>query len=387
MAETRANKLIDTIVRSNQSRARKDISQWRSALQAAESVTNPKRTLLYGIYDEILIDAHLSHELQKRTEAVLGCSFNMVDDSGQNNTEAVDELNKSWFIKLLRYAMESRYWGHSLVEIETLNEDGKVGNIKLVPRRHVRPEFGMILIRQSDEKGPIYKGNKQLEPWLFEFGDERNLGLMNQAVPHVLFKRFAQSAWSEYCEIFGMPLRVGKTNSQDSNSLNRLEFMLQDMATASYAVIDKDEEIEFVKGDASDGSVYEGLMNYSSNEISKLINGSVIGEASQDGSRAKEEVGKEIQEQITQADKMWLASTINEMIIPKLINLGYSFENLTFEWEVNKDIQDEWKIVNGVLNHYDVDPEYITETFGIPVTKKDNSTTVVGKANTGTDFF
>ncbi|WP_446662918.1 phage portal protein family protein, partial [Flavobacterium psychrophilum] len=35
--------------------------------------------------------------------------------------------------------------------------------------------------------------------------------MLNKAVSHVLFKRFAQSCWSELCEIYGIPPRVLKT--------------------------------------------------------------------------------------------------------------------------------------------------------------------------------
>lgn len=376
---------MDKLVRSSQSRARKDITQWRSALQAAESVTNPKRLQLYNIYDEMLIDAHLTHEIQKRIGRVLGAEFILTDESGASNAEALKEIQKSWFNTLMRLAMESIFWGHSLIEITDLTSEGKIGRIEMIPRRHVRPELGMIINRQSDEQGPVYRNDPTLEQWLFEFGESDNLGLINKTVPHILFKRFAQSAWSEYCEIFGMPLRIGRTNTRDDWSLDRMETMLQDMATASYAVIDKDEDIEMKESEKTDGKVYEGLMNYSSNEVSKLINGSVIGESSESGSRAKEEIGLEIQEQITAADKLWLASCINEVVIPKLINLGYPLTGLTFEFEETKDINEEWKIVDGVLQHYDVDPDYITETFGVPVIGlKQNSSGATAK---GSGFF
>lgn len=383
--DKRPHKLLDNLIRSNISRARKDISQWRSALQTAENVDNPKRLLLYNIYDEVILDAHLTHEMNKRIGSLTGSDFNLIDQNGTPDIDAFNELNKGWFIKLMELAMESRFYGHSLVEINKLTDDFKIARVKLVPRRHVKPEFGMIVNGQNDEKGTIYRDNPQAEPWLFEFGDDRDLGLLNKSVPHVLFKRFAQSAWSEFSEIFGMPIRVGKTRTADANSLNDMEVMLRDMATAAYAIIDTDEEIEFIESSKSDGSVYEGLMKFSSSEISKLINGSVIGEADKGGSRAKEEIGKEVQEEINKADKKWFASIMNEMIIPKLINLGYNLANLTFEFEETKDIQAEWKIMNEVLNHYDVDPQFINDTFGIPVTAKKSANTINALAKKG--FF
>ena len=40
----------------NVDRSQKDISAWRQALIAAESVNNPNRSRLYDLYDDILLD-------------------------------------------------------------------------------------------------------------------------------------------------------------------------------------------------------------------------------------------------------------------------------------------------------------------------------------------
>ena len=71
-----------------------------------------------------------------------------------------------------------------------------------------------------------------------EFGSPRNYGLLNKAVPHALFKKFAHSCWSELCEIYGIPPRYIKTNTQDPEMLDRAEQMLRDMGSAAYFIID-----------------------------------------------------------------------------------------------------------------------------------------------------
>jgi phage gp29-like protein len=258
----------------------------------------------------------------------------------------------------------------------------------LVPRRHVRPEYGMLILKQTDDKGPVYRGDAKLEQFLFEFGSNEDLGLLNKAIPHVLFSRFAQSAWSEFCEIFGMPVRYAKTNTKDINSLNRVEDMLINMATASYGVLDKDETLEFIESQKTNGDVYKGLMQMSSSKVAKLINGSVIGEATEKGSQAKETVGKEIQQDIFDGDKKWFESIMNEDILPKLINLGYPFADNFFEFDASKDINTEWTLVNGILQHYNVDPKYISENFGVPVTPKMAAAGKNGaQANASESFF
>lgn len=385
----RPNKVVSNIVRASNARARRDIAQWTQALRSAENVDNPKRALLYNIYKDILLDAHLSSEIEKRANALTGASFALYDESGKPVPEATDLLKNAWFNKFLLWAFESRLWGHSLMEVDMLTQDGKVGSLTLVNRWHVIPEKGMVVNQQGEDKGTLYRGNPTFEPWLFEVGDNYDLGLLNKAVPHVLYKRFAQGAWSEFCEIFGVPPRFAKTAARDNESLNRLENMMVQMGVANYAVINKDEEIEFLEPSKSDGSVFLGLMNYSAAEISKLINGAVIGEESQGGSRAKEEVGLEVSNGIWDGDKAWLEGIINEQLIPKLVAMGYPFTGLSFEFSREKNLQAEWKIVSGILNHFEVEPEYIKETFGVPVIKQkiDGLTPNINTTASGTGFF
>jgi hypothetical protein len=53
-----------------------------------------------------------------------------------------------------------------------------------------------------------------------------------------------------------------------------------------------------------------------------------------------------------------------------MIALGYPVADRTPEYETVKDIQGEWTIFNGLLTHYDIDPEDIKDTFGINVKPK-----------------
>jgi|SRR5690554_847261 len=363
----RPNKVLDTIIRTTTARARRQISDWTNALRSAENVERPNRSRLYGIYNDILIDAHLTAEMLKRMNSLLESDFDLMDEKGVPNPEATAMLNKAWFTKLLQYAWESRMWGHSLVEITDLTAEGRIGDVQLVNRWHVVPEKGIVIKNVGDETGVTYRDNPKYTPWLFEIGDNYDLGLLNKTVPHVLYKRFAQASWSEFTEIFGIPPRYVKTPSRDQEHLNKLEIMLRDMGTSTYGVFGTDEEFDFMDVPSSDGSLYKNLIGLAANEISKLLNGSVIGEQSQEGSRAKEQVGMDLSQQIWNGDKTWMERIINEEWLPKMIEMGYPFANLHFEFNREKDLKAEWEIVSGVLNHFTVDPEYIQDTFGIPV--------------------
>ena len=369
----RPDRLITRIIRSTNARSKKDIQQWRTALQQAENAENPKRILLYNLYNEILLDAHLTAEVERRLNALLGNKFELYDNEGVAQPEASALIRKNWMKQLTRFAWESILWGHSLIEIESLTADGLINKVRLVNRWHVLPEQGIVTIKQGDEKGIDFRNSPQFTPWLFEAGESDNLGLLNKCVPHVIFKRFAQSAYSEYCEVLGIPPRVLKTDALDREHLNRSEDMLSSMGSSSYAVIGKNEEIQFVQTSGGNGDIFTNLFEISSNEISKLITGAVIGGDSANGSRAKEEVGLELVKSIQQADKSMIEEFINEKVLPKLVQLGYPVDGLTFEFILEKDLNQELDMALKIASQFEMDQEgidYINQTFSVPVTKQ-----------------
>ena len=362
------NRLINKLIATSTHRAKRDVQHWRSALRQAENTDSPKRASLYNIYEDVILDGHLSSLIQKRTMAVIGSSFAVHKDT-EIDVEKTELLKKPWFVKFLKIAMESIYWGHSLLQIGDL-VDGEISTVELIKRKHIIPEKGMFTIRQGDETGIRYREDKKYYDYLIEIGETHDLGLLNPAVPHALYKRFATGAWSEYAELFGAPTRYAKTNTKDAESLNRMEDMMINMGSFQYAIIDDSEELNFIETSKTNGEVYERLITQTNSELSKIIQGTVIGEASQGGSRSKEEVGERTTQEITRADKQWVQGYINHFLFPKLIKLGYPLQNCRFQWQKSKDINSLWNITKGLLPHYNIDEEFISDTFGIPVTKK-----------------
>lgn len=384
----RPDKVVSQIIKTNKIRGRKAINDWTQANNQAGNAENPKRALLYSLYEELVIDGEIYAEWEtKRKLRVLANDFNLLDANNKPDETATDQLKTTWFNDFVSLAMDSKLWGHSLIEVDKINTDGLIASIELVRRKHVIPEKGLITIKVGDEKGIAYRDDAQINQWLFEVGKTEDLGLLNICAPYVLFMRFALSAWSEFCEVFAMPLRVGKTQSKDTTSLNKMNDMLLEMATASYAVIDKDEEIQFIESNKTDGSVYNGLMTLCASKISKILNGAVIGEATQSGSRAKEQVGQQINELVTLSDTIWLEGIVNDIVLPKLIVLGYPFDGLKFKYIKQKDLAKSLEIVTGLSNAgFKPTVEWVQDEFGIPLdTQTQQNPTTSVKAQT--DFF
>ena len=62
--------VIQKLTVTQVNRGSQDIKNWKNALRSAESVNNPRRTLLYDLYEEILLDGHLTAVCEKRKGAI-----------------------------------------------------------------------------------------------------------------------------------------------------------------------------------------------------------------------------------------------------------------------------------------------------------------------------
>lgn len=360
---------ITRIVPKAVSQVRTDISTWKSALRAAGSVDNPKRAKLQRLYADIMQCAHLTSQTELRLKHVLSTPFVLKKENGQEDEESTALLaSASWKRKLDRIGLQTDLFGHSLVEFSR-DTAGRL-EVALIPRTNVVPEQGVVLLSEDDDTGIRYRDTREYGSWLIEFGETKDYGLLNKAVPHVLFMRFAQACWSELCEIYAIPPRVLKTNTQDTEMLNRAEAMMRDMGAAAWFIIDSTEEFSFAKGADTNGDVYKNLIAVCKEEISVLINGAVLGQDTLNGNRSKEESSTKLFEKIVQDDRVRLQAYWNEVILPALSAIGMLPTGLTYQYQKEEDLERLWGQTHEAMQYFHVDPAWVKSKFGIEVTKE-----------------
>lgn len=361
---------IRNIIPKTISRTRTDIATWRSALRSADSVDNPRRAKLMNLYEDIMLDAHLTSQIELRHQTVLSTPFD-IKVNQEVDDQATAALNAaSWVTALNTHILNSVMYGHTLVELTTTDSDTEPVAVTLLPRQNVIPEKGLLLLREDDSKGIKYREVREFGTWLLEFGKEHDYGLLNKAVPHVLFMRFAQSCWSELCEIYGIPPRFIKTDTQDPAMLDRAEAMLRDMGAAAYFIIDRTEEFQFAKGADTNGDVYSNLISVCKEAVSLLMNGVVMGQDTVNGNRSKEESSIRLFEKIVLALRKMVAGYWNSTVIPALVRIGILKPGSMFAWQQEEDIEKLWSMVVQLLQFKDVPNEWIKEKFGIDCTDK-----------------
>lgn len=174
-----------------------------------------------------------------------------------------------------------------------------------------------------------------------------------------------------------MPMVSATTNNSNAAHIDRVEKQLLALAESAVGVFPEGTTIKFDEANRTDAyNVYSKFIEQNSKEISGVIVGSnTLGQ--NEANRSNTEVHeRSLDYKISQADRRDIAFTTNDELFPVLRKQGYSFisEDDVFEWIESKeeiDILQYWNIVNGILQQgYDVEQEWLSETFNVPITGK-----------------
>jgi phage gp29-like protein len=366
-------------------RTRQDIKNWNNA-QNLTTAEEPKNYILQNLYTDALIDALLYSQVQNRLQKCMATPFVIKKENGDADEEQTKTCQQSPAIAAILQAIwECRLYGYSLVELALSPTAGLT--VQNIPRQHVVPQKGLFYPDYAEDKTIPYRQLKEYGTWLLEF-TSTDIGLINKAIPHVLFKRFAQSCWSELCELYGIPPRVIKTNTQDTAMLNRAEAMMRDMSAAAWFIIDSEETFEWAKATDTNGDVYKQLINLCNNEMSLLLTGAVIGQDTQNGSRSKDESGREQLQELVDSDLGMMQSLFNNTVMPALVAIGYLSGKPSLHFQKKPNLQQLWDITKESLPYYTVDADWVKDTFGVQITGERKQDAATGtKLLDGSYFF
>ena len=370
----RLRKQVIQLQRTTDALTRKDIRDWRYAWQMAINVDSPNRQRLYDIYADVNIDLHLSGCIEQRKGFVLARSFKLVDQNGKENEDAMHYFDQAWFKQLVSYVLDSRYWGHSLIELGDVTADGDgcpcYDGVRLIPRKHVIPEFGRVIANLGED---WHTGIDYHQPpfadWLIEAGTPDDLGLFLKAATQTIPKKNALAFWDTFAEIFGMPMRIAKTTLRDEKELKKMEEMMASMGTEFWGLFQEGTDIEVVestKGDAF--NVYDKRVDRANSELSKLIIGQTM--TIEDGSSlSQSETHLQVFENLVESDRDMLRDVVNNQLIPRMVKHGFPVKGLRFDWDYSVDYTPEQQrsYEELVLNNYEVDPAYFAEKYSMPV--------------------
>ena len=370
-----ADAIIMQIAKAYKDRSRKEIQSWRLALTAIEHIDTPRYNRYFDLVDDLRTDGTYKTQSLLRKSATLSVDFQIRNrKSGQLNEEASALFQQQWFYRYLGTDLESKIEGGCVLEF--LEFDGHNIKFAVVPRRNtvfsqkrIYPDLGKDknFIQYND---PIYK------PWIIELNPDNPLGIINDIIPNLIWKRNVAQSWAEFCEKFGMPLISATTNNNNNDHIDKVEKQLLSLAEASVGVFPEGTTIKFDEANRTDAyNVYSKFIEQNSNEISGVLVGSnTLGQDA--ANRSQTEVHeRSLDYKISQADRRDIAFTVNDILLPMLKMQGYSYisDDDVFEWIESKeeiDLNQYWTIVQGVMQEYEVEQDWLSETFNIPIVGK-----------------
>lgn len=314
-------------------RGKKDIASWRSALRCAEAVQTRDRVRLYDLYEDVILDGHLSGIISKRVDAVLNKDiFFEINGKRQHSIDAL--IHSLPFRNMVRALLETRMWGITGIEFIP----GNVFSFRMLPRKHIQPQGGIISYEQGGTEGVPYGPLSNV--WVM--GDPADLGLLLRCAPYALYKRGGMADWAEFVELFGQPVRVIKYDSYDEQTKMELRQVLEESGSSLSLMIPREADFEIMDGKRanSDGSLQLSFIKALNEEMSIIILGNTeTTSSSYSSGYAQSKIHLEQQYEITRSDIAYVTALLND---PRFLNVlrayGYPVQHGAFLCSKDMDI-------------------------------------------------
>lgn len=149
-------------------------------------------------------------------------------------------------------------------------------------------------------------------------------GLARLAAWTFMFKNYTVKDWMVFCEVFGMPLRIGKYRAGETeDNIAVLRAAVANLGSDAGAVIPESMMLELVERKGNSGELpFERAANWFDKQMSKAILGQTM-TADDGSSKSQAQVHDEVREDIRDADAEQLAETLMRDLVIPFINLNF----------------------------------------------------------------
>lgn len=334
-------------------------------------------------------DTHLFSQLQTRKLAVTGLEWevqpfskepmdieiaNFVEEQLKN----FDNLNEI-FLDML----DAIGKGISILELDWgMNGDGYnvVDAIHWVhPKKlmwDVMSDEMLICTKDYPTGIPLPKNKFIIHKYKAKSGHPSRAGVLRIVSWMYLFKNYDIKDWVAFCEVFGMPLRLGKYDASASEDDKRaLEEAIFSLGTDAAGIVPTSTEIVFVEAQKTTSvEIYEKFARFADEQMSKAILGQTLTSDSGGGSYAQGKVHSEVKKDLTKADAKALANTFQRDVLTPLVeyNFGTDASVPLFDFEIEEDedlkqTAETYKILGEI--GLEIPDGFIRKKFSIPAPK------------------
>lgn len=373
-------------------RFRQDAQTWRDGVTEAELAWFPHRVKIQRLFIDTVNNGHVFACMERRKDLTLLRKWEFVDKSGKIDQRTTDYFmetvkgqsqNKSWFNLFLNHALDSIFFGYSLVALGDVEND-EFPKLDLIKRWNISPDRLNVTNFVYSISGALFTEEpyKDWHVWIDTYNDlgtsSTGYGLLYKVALYEIFLRNLLGFNGDFVELFAQPYRWGKTSKTSGSERDEFEKALQQMGSAGYAITDPQDEIEFIET-ALGGTGYRGYDNLEmrlEKKISKLILGhadvmdSVPGKLGNSGAKSPAE--RALEDKQTK-DGSFISNVVNNKLLVNMRALGFAIpddvkgvmKNDAEIMETNNAIIDQAvKIKNAGLL---MDGEYFTQQTGIPL--------------------
>lgn len=336
-------------------------------------------------------DPHLFSQMQTRKLAVTGLDWELqpfgdgaldkqVADFVDRQLKSIDNLDDV-FIDLLDaigkgVSVMEIAWGvdasgaNVIEDIEYVHPKKLIWNSRTDEMEICTAEFpGGVALPENKFVVHRYKAKS---------GHASRSGIFRVVAWMYLFKNYDVKDWVAFCEVFGMPLRLGKYSAAASEDDKReLMQAIYSLGSDAAGIVPDSTVIEFIESNkTSSVEIYEKLARYCDEQISKAVLGQTLTSDSGGGSYAQSRTHNEVRHDLTEADAKALAVTIRRDIIRPLVeyNFGYGvpLPFIDFDCEQAEDQKDTVEIYRTLVCDMGLPiPEsHIYKKFNIPKPEK-----------------
>lgn len=282
-------------------------------------------------------DTHLFSQMQTRKLAVTGLDWEVQpfskDDRDKEIADFVDEQLKSIenFDNVLIDMLDAIGKGISIMELSWAVEDGHnvIDDIEYVhPKKLIwdGTTDEMKVCTKDFPSGIELPENKfVVHRYKAKSGHPSRAGVMRVVSWMYLFKNYDIKDWVSFCEVFGMPLRLGKYDASASEDDKRqLMEAIISLGTDAAGIVPSSTMIEFIESNKTTSvEIYEKLARYCDEQMSKAILGQTLTSDSGGGSYAQSKTHNDVRHDLTVADAKALAVTIRRDIIRPLVEFNF----------------------------------------------------------------
>lgn len=308
-------------------RVKMEIGNLTKAVENALDPLNSDRTDLLTMYENSWKDSQVIAEREKAESYLITEPFE-VQEGETMDKEKTKLFERPWFTHFITIAMYTDFWEYTLAEFQEQDEKGEFTDVKVFPRKHVRPFEKQIVINPTDREGISYEG-QEYDFFLLPLGDPDSPGKLESITREVIWKTFARSDWSEYNERFGKPLLDFAIDTTNDEEVKEKEDMAANFGANGWIIRDVEEEVNITQvASRASAENFKDMANFCDDQIAKLMNGQT-GTSDEKSFVGSAEVHERVLDKFTEARLKRVQDIVNYKLLPFLQYHGYPITDQT----------------------------------------------------------